>query len=82
MGNDFRQGARAEESQRLLGGDDVGLRQYMRHIYNYMAGGLALTGAVAYFGASTGFYRSIAGTPLFWVVLLAPLALVMFLSFR
>ncbi|QND99566.1 hypothetical protein SY91_07035 (plasmid) [Burkholderia cenocepacia] len=38
MGNDFRQGARAEESQRVLGGDDVGLRQYMRHIYNYMAG--------------------------------------------
>ncbi|MBY4868538.1 MULTISPECIES: Bax inhibitor-1/YccA family protein [Burkholderia] len=82
MGSDFRQGARAEESQRVLGGDDVGLRQYVRRIYNYMAGGLALTGAVAYLGASTGFYVSIAGTPLFWVVLLAPLALVMFLSFR
>ncbi|WP_287752527.1 Bax inhibitor-1/YccA family protein [Burkholderia sp.] len=54
----------------------------MRRIYNYMAGGLALTGAVAYLGASTGFYRSIAGTPLFWVVLLAPLALVMLLSLR
>ncbi|WP_442861914.1 Bax inhibitor-1/YccA family protein [Burkholderia sp. WTPI3] len=65
-----------------MGGDDVGLRQYVRRIYNYMAGGLALTGAVAYLGASTGFYVSIAGTPLFWVVLLAPLALVMFLSFR
>ncbi|VWC60594.1 Bax inhibitor-1/YccA family protein [Burkholderia lata] len=82
MGNDFRQGARPEESQRVSGDDDVGLRQYVRRIYNYMAGGLALTGAVAYLGASTGFYRSIAGTPLFWVVLLAPLALVMLLSFR
>ncbi|AOI95611.1 Bax inhibitor-1/YccA family protein [Burkholderia sp. LA-2-3-30-S1-D2] len=82
MGNDFRQGARAEESPRVLGDDDVGLRQYVRRIYNYMAGGLALTGAVAYLGASTGFYRSIAGTPVFWVLLLAPLALVMFLSFR
>ncbi|MCA8274944.1 Bax inhibitor-1/YccA family protein [Burkholderia sp. AU30280] len=82
MGSDFRQGARAEESQRVSGGDDVGLRQYVRRIYNYMAGGLALTGAIAYLGASTGFYRSIVGTPLFWVVLLAPLALVMLLSLR
>ena len=28
---------------------DVGLRQYMLRVYNYMAGGLALTGIVAYF---------------------------------
>ncbi|NTY37522.1 Bax inhibitor-1/YccA family protein [Burkholderia diffusa] len=83
MGNDLRKGARAEESQRVWeGSDDVDLRQYVRRVYNYMAGGLALTGAIAYIGASTGFYRSIVGTPLFWVVLLAPLALVMFLSFR
>ncbi|PXX33891.1 MULTISPECIES: Bax inhibitor-1/YccA family protein [Burkholderia] len=82
MGNDLGKEMRAEESQRVSGGDDVGLREYVRRIYNYMAGGLALTGAVAYLGASTGFYRSIVGTPLFWVVLFAPLALVMFLSFR
>lgn len=61
---------------------DLGLRQYMLRVYNYMGGGLALTGLVAYFGAATGFYASIAGTPLFWVVLLAPLALVFLLSFR
>jgi uncharacterized protein len=61
---------------------DVGLRAYMLRVYNYMAAGLALTGAVAYFGAVSGFYASLAGTPLFWVVLLAPLALVFFLSFR
>jgi uncharacterized protein len=61
---------------------DVGLRTYMLRVYNYMAGGLALTGAVAYFGATSGFYASMVGTPLFWVVLLAPLALVFFLSFR
>ena len=61
---------------------DVGLRAYMLRVYNYMAGGLALTGAVAYFGATSGFYASIAGTPVFWIVLLAPLALVIFLSFR
>jgi FtsH-binding integral membrane protein len=47
-----------------------------------MAAGLALTGAVAYYGAASGFYASIVGTPFFWIVLLAPLALVFFLSFR
>lgn len=60
---------------------DVGLRQYMLSVYNYMAGGLALTGLVAYFAAASGFYQAIVGTPLFWVVLLAPLGMVMLLSF-
>jgi FtsH-binding integral membrane protein len=59
---------------------DVGLRQYMLRVYNYMAGGLALTGIVAYL--SQGIYQQyIIGTPLYWVVLLAPLALVMVMSF-
>ena len=61
---------------------NLGLRAYMLHVYNYMAGGLALTGAVAYVGATSGFYASVAGTPVFWIVLLAPLAMVFFLSFR
>jgi FtsH-binding integral membrane protein len=61
---------------------DVGLRQYMLHVYNYMAGGLALTGVVAYMAATGGLYKAIIGTPLYWVVLLAPLGLVMFLSLR
>ena len=61
---------------------DVGLRQYMLRVYNYMAGGLALTGIVAYFAATSGLYQAIVGTPLYWVVLLAPLGLVLFLSFR
>jgi len=63
-------------------GVDVGLRQYMLNVYNYMAGGLALTGIVAYFAASSGLYRAIFGTPLYWIVLLAPLGLVLLLSFR
>jgi FtsH-binding integral membrane protein len=61
---------------------DAGLRQYMLGIYNYMAGGLALTGIVAYMAATSGLYQKIFGTPLFWIVLLAPLGLVLFLSFR
>ncbi len=61
---------------------DVGLREFMLRVYNYMAGGLALTGVVAYVAAASGFYQQIAGSFLFWIVLLAPLGLVMLLSFR
>ena len=60
---------------------DVGLRDYMLRIYNYMASGLALTGIVAYFFAQSGLYASLAATPLIWLVMLAPLGLVMWLSF-
>jgi len=63
-------------------GIDVGLRNYMLRIYNYMAGGLAITGVVAYLAASTGFYEQIAHTPFIWVVVFAPLAVVMLLSYR
>jgi uncharacterized protein len=61
---------------------DVGLREFMLRVYNYMAGGLALTGIVAYAAAASGFYQQIAGSLLFWIVLFAPLGLVMLLSFR
>jgi FtsH-binding integral membrane protein len=62
-------------------GIDVGLRDYMLRVYNYMASGLALTGIVAYFFASSGMYLSVARTPLIWLIMLAPLGLVMLLSF-
>lgn len=62
---------------------DVGLRQFLLTVYNYMASGLALTGLVAYGAAESGIYATLVQTPiLFWVVILAPLALVFFLSFR
>ncbi|HEX5320174.1 MAG TPA: Bax inhibitor-1/YccA family protein [Stellaceae bacterium] len=60
---------------------DTGLRAYMLRIYNYMASGLALTGIVAYIFAASGWYAQIAHTPLIWVVMLAPLGLVLLLSF-
>ncbi len=66
----------------LSDSSESGLRQYMRSIYNYMAAGLTLTGLVAFFANSTGFYASIAHTPLIWLVLLAPIGIVFFLSFR
>jgi uncharacterized protein len=61
---------------------DIGLRQYMLRVYNYMATGLGISGLVAYLAVTTGFYEQIAGTPLIWVVMLAPLGAVLFLSFR
>jgi FtsH-binding integral membrane protein len=60
---------------------DVGLRDYMLRIYNYMASALALTGIVAYVFANSGMYMSIARTPAIWLVMLAPFGLVMVLSF-
>jgi FtsH-binding integral membrane protein len=90
-------------------GVDEGLRAYMLRVYNYMAGGVLLTGLVAYFvfmqaittdpalaaksatGAAyalkRGMYLTQFGTtifvsPLKWVIMLAPLAFVFFLSFR
>ena len=75
---------------------DAGLRAYMIRVYNYMAIGVALTGVVAWFtfnaavvqGAGgnitglTAFGQTLFGGPMMWVVMLAPLALVFFLSFR
>jgi FtsH-binding integral membrane protein len=62
---------------------DRGLRQHMLRVFNYMAGGLAVTGLVAAVVASSpAMYGAIFGTPLKWVVILAPLGFVFFLSLR
>src|ERR687891_250498 len=62
---------------------DEGLRSYMLSVYNYMGLGLALTGLVAFFVAATpAIYMPIFTTPLKWVVMLAPLGFVFFLSAR
>jgi len=61
---------------------DEGLRQHMLRVYNYMLGGLLLTGGVAYFTAgSETMLGLVLMSPLKWVVMLAPLAFVMVLSF-
>ena len=72
---------------------DAGLRAYMIRVYNYMTAGVALTGLVAYltFSAAvthaagglalTPFGHAIFQSPLMWVFVLAPLGLVMLLSF-
>src|SRR5499425_3046076 len=61
---------------------DVGRRRYMLEVYNFMAAGLGVTGLAAYLAVATGFYQQIAGTPLIWLIMLAPLGAVLFLSFR
>ncbi len=61
---------------------DEGLRAYMLRVYNYMSIGLAITGVVAYVAAASGIYAAIAQTPLVWVMMLAPLGFVFFLSAR
>ncbi|MEE9291050.1 MAG: Bax inhibitor-1/YccA family protein [Alphaproteobacteria bacterium] len=61
---------------------DVGLRAHMLRVYNYMASGVALTGIVAMLASgSPTLMNAIFGTPLAWVVMLAPLAFVLVLSF-
>ena len=60
---------------------DEGLRTYMLRVYNYMGSALALTGIVAYLTANSPvMMNAIFGTPLMWVVMLAPLGIVFFLS--
>ena len=70
---------------------DEGLRSYMLRVYNLMAMGLAITGVAAYAtsvmavtgdGQLSAFGQAVFGSPLRWVVMLAPLGLVMFMSFR
>jgi hypothetical protein len=75
---------------------DAGLRAHMVRVYNYMAIGVALTGLVAWFTFQAAVITDAAGniqgltqfgqvalqSPTIWVLILAPLALVFFISFR
>ena len=62
---------------------DIGLREYMLKVYNYMATGLGLTGLTAYFvSINQTLVNAIFGTPLYWIVALAPLGFVFYLSAR
>jgi len=82
LGPNFRAGQMSRD-QAYAAGIDEGLRAYMLKVYNYMCIGLGLTGAVA-FATSTSpdMLNAIYGTPLKWVVMLAPIGFVFFLSAR
>ncbi len=61
---------------------DQGLRAYMISVYQYMALGVGLTGLVAYWVSQTpAIYEPIFNSGLVWVAMLAPLGLVLALSF-
>jgi FtsH-binding integral membrane protein len=73
---------------------DQDLRAYMLKVYNYMGIGLVVTGLVAYFTYTLSFVEeagrivgvtslgnALYNSPLQWVVMLAPLAFVLVLSF-
>src|SRR5438270_8740612 len=66
---------------------DAGLRSYMLSGYTYMASGVLLTGSGAMLFAKSSLISLIVNpatghaTPLFWIALFAPLAIVFMLSF-
>lgn len=65
---------------------DEGLRSYMLGVYNYMSAGVALTGVVAYSvssyaEANPAVAQLLYQSPLKWVLMLAPLAFILVLSF-
>ena len=72
-------------STRPLGWPDITLPSILGcglRVYNYMALGLGVTGLVACGAVATGLYEQIAATPPILVVMVAPLAAVLILSFR
>ena len=69
-------GARAAEL-------DAGLRAYMQKVFGLMAGGLAVTGLVAFFTAqSPTMLQLVFGTPLRWVIFLAPVGIALLFGFK
>jgi hypothetical protein len=92
MALDFNQRSFTKTTDQVV--IDEGLRAYMLKVYNYMTTGLLLTGLVAYFFGKasivTGEMGQIVGvtsigallfnSPLKWVVMLAPLGFVFYLS--
>ena len=85
---------RAAAAQQSAAVMDEGLRAYMLKVYNYMASGVLLTGliALAFFKMAvvsegsqiiglTNFGNTIYASGLKWVIMLAPLAVVFYMSF-
>jgi FtsH-binding integral membrane protein len=88
--NDPQSGRTAFGASPSLNGDvlsggvtfDAGLRKHMLSIYNYMASGVLLTGIVALLFARSGMTQAMIGSPLMWVVMLAPLAFIFTMNYN
>mgnify|MGYP000886517219 CR=1 FL=1 len=62
---------------------DQGLRTYMIGVYQYMMLGIALTGAAAWaLSTQPMLMQAIWGTPLKWLVVLAPIPVALYTQFR
>jgi uncharacterized protein len=79
----YRMDPRVAQGRVAVPAMDEGLRAYLLSVFNYMGLGLAITGLVAYVvGTTPALYVPIFSSPLKWVVMLAPLGFVFFLSAR
>lgn len=81
------QGAYTVAGSRAEAGIDQGLRSYMLGVYNYMTLGLALTGffalgTYAMVASNPALAQTLFSGPLYFVLLFAPLGMVLWLSFR
>ena len=65
---------------------DEGLRKFMLKVYGYMSAGLGITGVIAWlfsnaFVSGNTFVTSLMQGPLAYVVMFAPLGIVLWMSF-
>ena len=74
----FRSGAVGLEQA----GFDAGLRTHMQKVFNYMGGGLLITAVLAWLAATPALAPVIFGSPLKWVVMLAPLGFMVVMNFK
>jgi FtsH-binding integral membrane protein len=61
---------------------DAGLRAHMQRVFNYMGGGLALTGGIAYLVANAPLANVIFGSPLRWIAMFAPFVFLIFMQVK
>ena len=93
MALDFNQRTYSKTANQA--GIDEGLRAYMLKVYNYMTTGLVLTGFIAYFFGKasvaaftpngvilTSLGQALFNSGLSWIIMLAPLGFVFYLSAR
>ena len=87
MAYDYERNVKARSSTDQI---DLGLKAYMNKVYSFMAVGLALTGVIAHLTSSmafdfrtntmTAFGNAIYGSPLAFLIMLAPLGFIIALN--
>jgi len=87
MAYDYERDVKAKSSSAEI---DLGLKAYMNKVYSFMAVGLALTGVIAHLTSTmafdfrtntmTAFGNAIYGSPLAFIIMLAPLGFIIALN--